>query len=320
MSIYTGYTSQQALVDLKCCTTCPRLCKADRTVGPAGYCKTDAGFYISSICIHKGEEPAISGPKGICNVFFSHCNLQCIFCQNYQISDNRSAFDNHSDLGTIVNLIIKYLDEGCASVGFVSASHMVPQMVMIINELHERGRFPYIVYNSNGYDKVDTLKRLEGMVDVYLPDFKYSDSNLGKSYSDAKDYFTVAGKALKEMYRQMGSSLITDRNEIAARGMIIRHLVLPGQVDNSKKALDFLAEELSTKLTISLMSQYHPVATVKNHPDLGRTVSFEEYEIIKNYMEELGFINGWVQELESNMEYLPDFTLDHPFESNISCI
>jgi putative pyruvate formate lyase activating enzyme len=197
---------------------------------------------------------------------------------------------------------------------------MVPQMVMIINELHERGRFPYIVYNSNGYDKVDTLKRLEGLVDVYLPDFKYSESELGKLYSDAKDYCNVAGLALKEMYRQMGASLITDRKEIASRGMIIRHLVLPGQVENSKKVLDFIADELSTRVTISLMSQYHPVTPVREHPELGRTVSSEEYEAVSSYMEELGFVNGWVQELESNLEYLPDFTLDHPFESNISSI
>lgn len=320
MSIDTGYTSQQALIDLSNCTICPRSCKADRTAGPVGYCKTDSGFNISSICIHKGEEPAISGAAGICNIFFGHCNLQCVFCQNYQISSNKSTVENFGDLEFIVDRIIKYLDEGCVSVGFVSASHMVPQMVMIINALHERGRFPYIVYNSNGYDKVETLKRLEGLVDVYLPDFKYSESDLGKLYSDAKDYFSVAGKALKEMYRQMGARLITDSNEIACRGMVIRHLVLPGQIENSKKVLDFIADELSTKLTISLMSQYHPVGPVKNHPELGRTITLEEYEAITGYMDELGFLNGWVQELESNTEYLPDFTLDHPFESNISSI
>lgn len=316
MNITSIYSDEQAYNDLIKCTICPRLCHSNRAKGPSGYCKTDSGFNISSICIHKGEEPVISGTTGICNVFFSHCNLQCIFCQNYQISQNGTKVSHYGTLDQITEQIITYLDKGCTSVGFVSVSHMVPQMVLIINSLHRWERYPVIVYNSNGYDSVETLKRLEGLVDVYLPDFKYAGNELGKPFSDVKDYTQVASAALKEMYRQMGPNLITGQDETAVRGLIIRHLVLPGEVDNSINALRFIAEEISPKVSISLMSQYHPIAGAVGHKTLGRTLTTEEYNSVVAEMERLGFNNGWVQELESNKEYLPDFEWDNPFEKS----
>lgn len=308
------YTDQEAYNDLIKCSICPRNCRADRTKGPAGYCKTDAGFNVSSICIHRGEEPVISGRDGICNVFFGHCNLQCLFCQNHQISQNGTTVTNFGTLEQITEEIITCLDKGCKSVGFVSASHMIPQMVMIINSLHRWERYPTIVYNSNGYDKVESLKKLEGLIDVYLPDFKYAGNSLGKSFSDVKDYSTVAELALKEMYRQMGPKVITDENETAVRGLIIRHLVLPGEVQNSIDVLRFIERELSNKVSISLMAQYHPVAGAIGHKTLDRTLSGEEYDLVVHEMENLGFFNGWVQELDSHTNYLPDFSWDHPFE------
>lgn len=317
MNKYSLYTDQDARNDLTKCSVCPRSCNANRETGPFGYCNTDSGFNISSICIHKGEEPVISGPEGICNVFFNHCNLQCVFCQNYQISQNGTI---HSDFGTldeITEAIITCLDKGCRSVGFVSASHMIPQLIMIINSLHRQERFPTIVYNSNGYDSVETLKRLEGIVDVYLPDFKYSNDLLGKTFSDVKNYVKVAGSALKEMYRQMGPNIITDESNIAVRGMIVRHLVLPGQIENSINALRFLESELSSKISLSLMAQYHPIDKVIGHQSLGRTITSEEYNMVYDEMENLGFTNGWIQELESNTEYLPDFYQEHPFEKTV---
>lgn len=316
MNKTTVYSDQEAINDLSKCSVCPRSCGANRTKGPSGYCKTDAGFNISSICIHRGEEPAISGKNGICNVFFGHCNLQCIFCQNHQISQNGTTTLHFGTLDQITETIITCLDKGCTSVGFVSASHMIPQMVMIINSLHRWNRYPTIIYNSNGYDKVESLKRLEGLIDIYLPDFKYSDTNLGRQFSDVKDYTETAMAALKEMYRQMGSRLITDENEVAVRGMIIRHLVLPGQVENSINALKLIESELSSKITISLMSQYYPAAGAIGHATLGRSVNKEEYDRVCHEMEELGFVNGWIQDLESQHEYRPDFFRDHPFEKS----
>ncbi|HLN53375.1 MAG TPA: radical SAM protein [Lentimicrobium sp.] len=316
MNITSLYSDEQAYNDLIKCNICPRSCNANRSKGPTGYCKSDSGFNISSVCIHRGEEPVISGPAGICNVFFSHCNLQCIFCQNYQISQNGTKVSQFGTLDQITEMIITNLDKGCKSVGFVSASHMVPQMVLIINALHRWERYPTIVYNSNGYDSVDTLKRLEGLVDVYLPDFKYTDKALGRNFSDVKDYPEVAIAAIKEMYRQMGSNVITDQEETAVRGLVIRHLVLPGEVENSIQALRLIAEELSVKVSISLMAQYHPVAGAIGHSTLGRTITKEEYNTVVAEMERLGFANGWIQELDSNREYLPDFEWEHPFEKS----
>lgn len=254
------------------------------------------------------------GNHGICNVFFGHCNLQCIYCQNYQISQNGKTIYHFGTLDEITEAIITCLDKGCSSVGFVSASHMIPQMIMIINSLHRWQRYPTIIYNSNGYDKVESLQRLEGIVDIYLPDFKYSDDTLGKQFSDVRDYRQIAIAALKEMYRQMGSRLITDENDVAVRGMIIRHLVLPGQVENSIGVLRIIESEISSKITLSLMSQYYPVADAIGHKTLGRELNKEEYDRVCREMEELGFVNGWIQDMESHQEYRPDFCSDHPFE------
>lgn len=308
----------ESLNCLKECNICPRNCKADRFSGKLGYCKTNAGFNIASICNHKGEEPVISGKDGICNVFFTRCNLQCIYCQNYQISNNKSTeFEYSLSLEQVVNTIIKYLEAGCKAVGFVSPSHNVPQMVAIVEALHQLGYKPLVVYNSNGYDKVETLKELENIVDIYLPDFKYYESQTAKDYSDCTDYPTIALKAIKEMYRQKGSALIVNDEGQAEWGMIIRHLVLPGHVEESKKVLKTIAEEISSSIHLSLMSQYYPIEKVKGHPLLGRTLTSEEYQEVVHEMENLGFYNGWLQELASGKNYQPDFRKEHPFEYNI---
>jgi putative pyruvate formate lyase activating enzyme len=296
------------------CTICPRNCHSNRYSDVRGYCNAGAGFEISSICVHKGEEPPISGISGICNVFFTRCNLQCIYCQNCQISTNSDKVVNRDwGLTEIVSQINRYLDSGCKALGFVSPSHMVPQMLEIINAIHLTGRKPVIVYNTNAYEKVEVIRNLEGIIDVYIPDFKYSDPKLAGGLSDARDYPEVAGRSIKEMFRQKGSPLITDENGQAISGLIIRHLVIPGQVENSLQVLRFITGELSEKVSVSLMSQYHPMPAVKGHPFLGRTVKKEEYEEIISEMEKLGLNNGWVQELESNTNYLPDFNKEDPF-------
>ncbi|MCX6350069.1 MAG: radical SAM protein [Candidatus Aureabacteria bacterium] len=299
----------------KLCSLCPRDCRVDRAAGETGFCRTGAGLSIGTICLHRGEEPVLGGKQGICNVFFAHCNLQCLYCQNYQISRNdRSSPDWDIDLPAACERIEAFLDRGVRAVGFVSPSHCLPQMVSLIAGLRERGRNPVFIMNTNAYDRVKGLRSLAGSIDVYLPDLKYLDPDLAERYSGAKDYPVAVAAAVREMFRQKGERLIVDENGLARSGMIIRHLVLPGQVENSKACLRFIARELSPRLHLSLMAQYHPTPLVAVHPELGRTVNRDEYEEVAAEMERLGFENGWVQELGSGGDYLPDFTQSDVFE------
>jgi putative pyruvate formate lyase activating enzyme len=300
---------------LRNCRICPRNCGADRLSNQLGYCNSDASFFISAICIHRGEEPAISGTNGICNIFFGHCNLQCVYCQNYQISQNRRMIvAERMTLTGVLTEIINCLNAGCEGVGFVSPTHFVPQFKVIVNALHELDIHPTIVYNSNGYDKVETLREIAPLVDVYLPDFKYIDPELSRKYSDAFDYPEIAMAALKEMYRQKGSTLFFSDNGLAESGMLIRHLVLPGHVENSIGVLKYIAEEVSTSLHISLMSQYHPTPDVNRIDPINRALCADEYRRVIDAFYDLGLHKGYIQDLDSNENYRPDFVNRHPFE------
>jgi putative pyruvate formate lyase activating enzyme len=297
------------------CNLCPRECRVDRFTGGNGYCGTDSTMNISSICIHRGEEPVISGSDGICNIFFSGCNLRCIFCQNHEISRPAGRYTGSQySFKETLDTVEKILSEEIKAVGFVSPSHVVPQVTAIIRGLQERGLDPVTVYNTNGYDKPEVIDRMEGLIDVYLPDYKYVTPGIAKKYSDAYDYPEVVMKALKRMYYQMGSKLWLDEEGRAEKGILIRHLVLPGQAEESKKVLRSIAEELSTGVHLSLMSQYHPTHFVKDHTDLGRLLYRSEYESVAEEMDKLGFRNGWLQEMESNINYRPDFSRENPFE------
>jgi putative pyruvate formate lyase activating enzyme len=300
---------------LENCTLCPRECRVNRYKAGTGYCKMDAGLNIASICIHRGEEPLISGTKGICNIFFAGCNLQCIYCQNHEISRPGSEIRLRTiTLAEVLDKIEEILSKGITSVGFVSPSHVVPQVKAIIKGLGLRGLSPVTVCNTNSYDKLDTIRSLSGIIDVYLPDYKYITANIASEYSDVSNYADVALRAIKEMYYQKGSTIITDDKGRAESGMLIRHLVLPGQVEESKKVLRSIAEELSPGVHISLMSQYHPTSLVRNHHYLSRSLYKSEYDEVVNYMEELGFRNGWIQGMDSYQNYKPDFRKEHPFE------
>ncbi|MFZ2339331.1 MAG: radical SAM protein [Bacteroidales bacterium] len=297
------------------CTLCPRECHAGRFEGRPGYCGADAGMNIASICIHRGEEPPVSGPSGICNVFFSGCNLRCVYCQNHEISRPAGGFRPRiTRLDEALDIIESLLGNGVNAVGFVSPSHVVPQVKAIIRGLHSRGLRPVFVYNTNGYDKADVIGSLEGLIDVWLPDCKYASETFALEYSDAADYPSVALCALKKMYWLKGSPLQTDSEGRAVGGILIRHLVLPGHADESKQALRMIAEELSPGVNISLMSQYHPTPDVAGHPVLGRALYKAEYDSVAKEMEELGFRNGWIQDPGSCLNYRPDFSRDHPFE------
>ena len=311
------------------CSICPRNCRINRIQAPTGYCKTGAGFHISSICVHRGEEPPVDGKLGICNIFFTGCNLHCIYCQNHEISFlgksfsknqyNLASLENHSlsytlTLNEVIRKIIQILDEGISAVGFVTPSHVVPQVMTIISELRRQGRNPIFFYNTNAYDKVETIRNLEGYIDVFLPDFKYMDPSLASRLSDAKDYPEIALSSIREMYRQKSSSLIINKDGQAESGLIIRHLVLPGNLNNSLSVLRTIAEEISTGVCISLMSQYHPTEHVREIQYLNRCLYAEEYQRVVNEMERLGFRKGYFQEMGSSSHYQPDFSKNHPFE------
>jgi putative pyruvate formate lyase activating enzyme len=309
-SIYTP--EEQKL--LSHCTLCPRECGENRFGGNDGYCGIDAGFSIASICIHRGEEPVISGPDGICNIFFSGCNLHCIFCQNHEISRPGLVTKTAMSLDDVLDRVEEIMKTGIRSVGFVSPSHVVPQVKAIIRGLNERGLMPITVYNTNSYDKPETIESLDGMIDIYLPDYKYVTPSLSREYSDAEDYPEVALEAIKKMYYQKGSTLPLDKEGHAENGMLIRHLVLPGQTEESKKVLQVIADEISTGVHLSLMSQYHPTPFVTDHRVLSRTLYKDEYEAVAEAMENIGFRNGWFQAMDSYMNYNPDFSSEHPFE------
>jgi putative pyruvate formate lyase activating enzyme len=301
--------------ELSDCHLCPRACHADRNAGEKGYCNSGSGFHISSICIHRGEEPPVSGEQGICNVFFSHCNMQCIYCQNHQISKNTSGQPGGlRNFDEIIARIIACLDGGCRSLGFVSPSHVTPHVRAIINALRGLGRNPVTVYNSNGFDSVDELKKLEGLIDIYLPDLKYAAAGLAAGLSDTPAYPLAAQAAIREMFRQKGSSLHVDGGEYAVSGMIIRHLVLPGYPENTEQVLRWIAAELSPDVHVSLMGQYYPDSGAVAHPKLGRTLHPDEYAQAVELMEELGMHRGWLQEISSHDTYRPDFQNEHPFE------
>lgn len=301
--------------ELDNCIICPRECAVNRNKGKKGYCGSDSGYHVGSICVHRGEEPPISGTHGICNVFFTGCNLHCLYCQNFQISRRTGRLERSTyTLEQVSGEIISILDQGIEAVGFVSPTHFTPHVKAIINNLHEKGYKPVTVYNTSGYDKVDILKSLEGIIDVYLPDFKYMDPLLASTWSDAANYPYYAKMAITEMYRQKGSTLVLDDLGRAVTGMIIRLLVLPGRTKDAKRILDWIAENLSTSVHISLLSQYSPTISVMDDPQLGRELFTAEYEEVLKAMENLGFDHGWIQKTDSSENYIPDFSRSKPFE------
>lgn len=295
------------------CKCCPRECGVDRSERE-GFCGASERVEVAAICRHLGEEPPLRGERGICNVFFAHCNMRCLFCQNQEISRGKIAEEKvrYRGVDEVVEGIAKMLPECENVVGFVSATQYAYAIPQIVEGLHERGLFPTTVYNSNGYESVETLREIEPYIDVYLPDMKYMDKDLGWRYSGTKEYPRVAGAAIEEMVRQKGSRLMCDERGLAFRGVVIRHLVLPGQTENSKRVIDWVAERLPWNTQLSLMAQYYPVG--ENLPDeLGRKLSRDEYDEVVEYMDGKGLANGWVQEMEASETYRPDFGKNQVF-------
>ena len=295
------------------CVCCPRKCGANRLEGKVAVCKIGADVQISHAGLHFGEEPPISGTKGSGAIFFAGCNLRCVFCQNYQISQE---FDRgHTRTLTIDELaseMLRLQDEGAHNINFVSPSHMIFQMADAIQAAKGKGLVVPVVYNTNGYDSVDALRQIRGLVDIYLPDIKYMDNELGKKFSTVRDYMDIIPGVLREMLDQVGH-LEMDAEGVAVRGLLVRHLVLPGQLDNTRRCLRFLAD-LSPHTFVSIMSQYSPQYKASNYPEINRTLTETEYDAITNYALDLGLENAFVQEFESQEHYLPDFEQESPFE------
>ena len=285
------------------CNFCPRKCKVDRKV-QEGFCKVK-GLTIARVGIHEWEEPCISGTHGSGTIFFSGCNLRCIFCQNDAIS--RSGYGREISVDTLGKLMLYQQNVGAENINLVSPTQFATPIAEALKKYKPQIRIP-IVYNSNGYESVEQLQKLEGLVDVYLPDLKYADNSLAVEYSSAPHYFEVATAAIAEMKRQRPKNVFV--NGMLRRGVIVRHLVLPGNLENSKRVLDHLAT-FDRNIHVSLMAQYFPTNDVKSHPVLNRTLSQQEYDEICQYFMQSGLHNGYFQELSSNSEeYVPDWSIE----------
>jgi len=300
---------------LASCDICPRECRVNRLENERGFCHSGYLPIVSTVCAHHGEEPAISGTKGSGTVFFGNCNMRCVYCQNYQISQDWRKQQSHEvSFQKLAEEMLYLQDElGCHNINFVSPSHFVPQLVRAVLEAVPQGLRVPLVYNSSGYDSFASLKELDGIISVYLPDLRYASDKWAKRFSRARDYVAHARAAIKEMYRQVGE-LLEDESGVARRGLIVRHLILPNGIAGSEESLTWLAREVSPAVTVGIMSQYHPSHKAQRISLLSRTISEAEYEEVLRLLDEVGLENGWVQEMGAAENYLPDFDREgHPF-------
>ena len=291
---------------LEQCTICPHNCKINRKNGQVGRCKSKDTVKIALYSTHNFEEPCISGKKGSGTVFFSNCNLNCVFCQNYEISQEGKGTE--ITINRLAEIFLEQQEKDVENINLVTPTSYVPQIIEAIKLARKQGLKLPIVYNTNGYEKVETLKMLEGYIDIYLPDFKYSDNKLAKRLSKVDNYFEITTEALKEMYRQTGKAIFDDRG-IMKKGMIIRHLVLPNHILNSRRVLKWINDNMND-VYVSIMAQYFPTYKAKEINEINRKLTKEEYNQIENYLYRLNLENGYIQELgEHEEEYVPKWDL-----------
>ncbi len=292
---------------LEKCAICPHNCGINRLNNQIGRCKSKDTVKVALYSTHNFEEPCISGKKGSGTVFFSNCNMNCVFCQNYEISQQGKG--KEISIEELADIFIKQQEKDVENINLVTPTSYVPQILEAIKIARKNGLKLPIVYNTNGYEKVETLKMLEGYVDIYLPDFKYSDNELGKRLSKVDNYFEIVTEALKEMYRQTGKAVFNGEG-IMQKGMIIRHLVLPNHILNSRRVLKWINENMHD-VYVSVMAQYFPTYKAKGIVDINRKLTKEEYEQIENYLYRLDLENGYIQELgEHEEEYVPHWECD----------
>ena len=275
------------------CLLCPRKCGINRRTGQTGVCGVSSEIKVARAALHYWEEPCISGKRGSGAVFFSGCSLHCVFCQNREISDGKAGKVISKE--RLSDIFMELADKGANNINLVTPGQYIPDIVWAVNDAKSRGMKLPIIYNTSGYENVTELKLLEGIVDVYLPDFKYMDSTLSARYSRAKDYPSVAKQALSEMVRQQPDVVIDDSTGLIQKGVIVRQLLLPGHVNDAKAVLKYLYDTYHDHIYISMMSQFTPIA-LKDYPEINRTVTRREYERLVDYALEIGITNAFIQE------------------------
>ena len=290
--------ARQAMGMLASCELCPRACRVNRLEGVIGVCKVGADPVIASWNAHLWEEPPISGTRGSGTIFFSGCTGKCRFCQNYPIS--QMGYGNRVSIDRFAGMMLELQRRGCHNINFVTPTHFVPQILAAVDVAAGQGLRIPLVYNTSGYDTVPTLRLLDGVVDIWLPDAKYADDAVARRLSGFPAYVSHNRAALREIFRQVGDALISDADGIALRGMIVRHLVLPGGLAGTGEVLRWIAAELSPLVHISLMDQYFPAYKVLDDPVLGRKITPEEYDAALQAFEAAGLRNGWMQEHDAS--------------------
>lgn len=291
------------------CHLCPRKCNTDRANGIPGYCGETASVRAARASLHMWEEPCISGKTGSGTVFFSGCPLKCVFCQNNTIATNQTG--KTISKSRLAEIFLELQEKGACNINLVTPTHFVPQIVSALHMAKAQGLSIPIVYNTGSYENVDTLRLLDGLVDIYLPDLKYFSPALSSRYSNAPDYFTVACTAIGEMFRQVGTPVFDENTGLMKRGVIVRHLLLPTCLEDSKKVMDYLYNTYKNAIFVSIMSQYTPMGHFDNMPELNRKVSRREYDSLVDYCVNLGIENGFIQEDDvASDSFIPPFDLE----------
>ncbi len=294
--------------EYECCTLCPRECRVNRNRGERGRCRSDGELKVARAALHMWEEPCITGSRGSGTIFFAGCSVGCVFCQNREIAGGDAG--KIIPLSRLVEIFYELRDKGAHNINLVTGTHYLPQIVEAIGTAKRQG-FPLpFVYNSSGYEKVSALKQLEGLIDIYLPDFKYAAPELAARYSSAPDYFDAAVPALEEMVRQTGEPKFSS-DGLMKRGVIVRHLVLPGHTEDSREVIRYLYETYRDQIYISILNQFTPCGNLTQFPELDRTLTELEYDDVVDYAIELGVENGFIQEGETAKEsFIPPFNLE----------
>ncbi len=290
---------------LQACTLCPRECRVDRTRGQAGICGATEEVVVARAALHMWEEPCISGEMGSGTVFFSGCTLGCVYCQNHNIAKGLAG--RKITIERLAEIFLELQEKGANNINLVTPGHYVPQIIQALDMAKPKGLLLPIVYNTSGYEKAETIRLLRGYVDVYLPDLKYRSGQISGKYSNAEDYFQYAAEAIHEMVVQTGKPKFNE-DGIMTRGVIVRHLTLPGYLKDSKDILEYLYDTYGDTIYISIMNQYTPLPHVEAYPELNRKITAEEYEELVDYALYLGVENGFIQEGETASEsFIPEF-------------
>ncbi len=289
------------------CKLCPRNCNVNRLEGKLGFCKSGAGVKVARVSLHQWEEPCLSGDTGSGTVFFSECNLKCVFCQNHCIS--HEGVGKEITIERLAEIFLEQQKRGANNINLVTPTHFVPQIIEAIKLAKNNGLILPIVYNSNSYENIETIKALKGFIDIYLPDLKYYADKYAIKYSNAPNYFNIASKAIEEMYSQVGIPEFDD-NGMMKKGVIIRHLMLPGLLFDSKKVIAYIYNTFENNVYISIMNQYTPVNNLSSYPEINKPLNQKHYESLIDYCLSLGIKNAFIQEEGTVSEsFIPDFDL-----------